>query len=179
MDNLGLSRVWWMRFVYLGLAMTLLFFQLLPLETLPRGWAPPDLLVAITFAWMLRRPDYVPLLSIAAALLLTDLLLQRPPGLWAALVVAGCAFLKSRVSGQGEISFVGEWASVGLVLIAITVFNRLILGITAVELTSLWLVFCQLLLTIVVYPIVALISQTLMGVRKLTPADADVLGARA
>lgn len=179
MDNLWLSRVWWMRFVYLGLAMTLLFFQLLPLETLPRGWAPPDLLVAITFAWMLRRPDYVPLLSIAAALLMTDLLLQRPPGLWAALVVAGSAFLKNRVSGQGEVSFVGEWASVGLVLIAMTVFNRLILGITAVDLASLWLVFSQLLLTIIAYPLVALFSQTLMGVRKLTPADADVLGARA
>lgn len=173
------SRLWTMRLVYLGLAAIIMFFHLLPLDTVPRRWAPPDLMIAMTFAWALRRPDYVPPLAIALVMLSADLMFQRPPGLLAALVVGGTVYLRNRTIGLSEASFAGEWLSVALVLSAITVANRMVLAITAVDQAPLWLVIVQLMLTVAVYPVVVLVSQSLFGVRKLAPAEADAMGGRA
>lgn len=179
MDNLTPSRVWLMRLLYVGLALVILFFHLLPLSTLPPHWSPPDLLIVLTFAWALRRPDYVPSLLIAAVMLLADLLLQRPPGLMAALVVAGSAFLKIRVTSHGESGFLTEWFATAVVLVAIMILNRMVLAITAVDQAPLLLVLIQLVLSILIYPLMVWVSQSIFGVRKLAPADAGALGARA
>ena len=178
MGELSTSRVWVMRLGFLGLAFVIMFFQLLPLDTLPRRWAPPDLLMAFAFAWALRRPDYVPILSLAAVMLMADLMYQRPPGLMAALVVLGCEYLKNRFGRLSDASFAGEWAAVCIVVVAITVLNRLILAVTAVDLPPLGLVLIQMVMTVMIYPLVVLVTRSLMGVRKLTPSDADALGAR-
>ena len=73
------SRTWPMRAAFVALSLALIFVHLLPLETVPRKWAPPDILLAFAFAWVLRRPDYVPALLVAGVFLMADLLLQRPP----------------------------------------------------------------------------------------------------
>ncbi|MCF6232594.1 MAG: rod shape-determining protein MreD [Rhodobacteraceae bacterium] len=176
MAELSTSRLWLMRVGFVGLALLILFFHLLPLDTVPRRWAPPDLLVAFTFAWVLRRPDYVPVLILALVMLVADLMLQRPPGLQAMLMVLGCEYLKNQTAGLHQASFLGEWMAVGIVLVGITVLNRLILGILAVDPSPLGLNLIQMGLTFLVYPVAVVLSQSLMGVRKLAPGDADALG---
>lgn len=176
MAELSTSRLWLMRAGFVGLALLILFFHLLPLDTVPRRWAPPDLLIAFTFAWVLRRPDYVPVLILALVMLVADLMLQRPPGLLAMLMVLGCEYLKNQTAGLRQASFVGEWMAVGIVLVGITVLNRLILGILAVDPAPLGLNLIQVGLTFLVYPVVVVLSQSLMGVRKLAPSDADAMG---
>ncbi|HSG54600.1 MAG TPA: rod shape-determining protein MreD, partial [Paracoccaceae bacterium] len=64
------TRVWGMRLMYLALALALIFAKLIPLDFQPQAWAGPDLLVAFTFAWVLRRPEFVPALSIGLVVLL-------------------------------------------------------------------------------------------------------------
>ena len=172
-------HLWLMRALYPLLALLILFFHLLPLGTLPARWAPPDLLVALTLAWVLRRPDYVPMLSIGAVMLMADLLLQRPPGLLAALVVMGCAYLRSAAPGMRDIGFAGEWVTVGFVIVAIAFGNRVILWITAVQQAPLWLTILQVAATIAAYPIVVWISKGLFGVRRPALSDSDALGGRA
>lgn len=172
------SHVWIMRAWFLALALLLLLFHLLPLDTLPRSWAPPDLLMAFAFAWALRRPDFVPVLSLAAVMLMADLLLQRPPGLLAVLVVLGIEYLKSRTAAPGETGFAAEWVSVCLVILAITVLYRLILTVTVVQQAPISLTLIQMILTMAVYPIVVMITQTVMGVRRSTRAEAETLGGR-
>ncbi len=170
------SRLWLMRFAFVGLALLIMFFHLLPLDTLPRRWAPPDLLIAFAFAWVLRRPDYLPVLGLALVMLMGDLMLQRPPGLLALLVVLGAEYLKNQTAGLRQASFLGEWAAVAIVLVGITFLNRLILTIVAVQPDPLGLSLIQMMLTIAVYPVVVAITQILMGVRKPPPSNA---GSRA
>ena len=110
------SYNWAMRGLYVALAFVVLFMHLLPLDAQPDRWPFPDVLVALTFAWVLRRPDYVPTLLVAFVMLMADLLLQRPPGLLAALVVFGTAYLRSAAPGMKDTGFVGEWMSVGVVI---------------------------------------------------------------
>ncbi|MFV0512998.1 MAG: rod shape-determining protein MreD [Jhaorihella sp.] len=167
-----------MRAAFIGLALLVLFFHLLPLNTQPRPWAPPDLIVGFAFAWSLRRPDFVPVLSIAVVMLTADLLLQRPPGILALLVVLGCEYLKTRSAGLREAGFAAEWLAVCLTLAAITVANRVVLAVTGVPQAQLGLSLIQMLATMVVYPAVVLVSQSMMGVRKPAPGDTGALGSR-
>ena len=121
------SRLWVMRSVYLGIALLIPLLHLLPLTVGPRAWAPPDLLFALTYAWAVRRPEYVPALAILLAVLLSDFLLQRPPGLWTAIVLVMIEWTKSRESRQVETTLVLEWMSFGLVVVAAILINRLVL----------------------------------------------------
>jgi rod shape-determining protein MreD len=177
MANVSVARTWLMRAAFAGLALLIMFFHLLPLDTQPHSWAPPDLLTAFAFAWVLRRPDYAPTLLLAAVMLLADMLFQRPPGLLACLVVLGAEYLKTR-AGNGETSFIGEWIAVAVAMISISVLNRFVLLVLGVDQPALGLILIQTLMTIAVYPIVVLITHGLMGVRKLAPSEAEALGAR-
>lgn len=172
------SSLWWMRGLYVLLAFAILFWNLLPLSTLPPTWAGPDLLIALTFAWALRRPEFVPVLLIALVMFLTDLLLQRPPGLMAFLVVLGAEQLKTRAVGLRDASFAGEWMAAGIVVIAVFVLNRVILTILLIDQAPLGLTLIQMVATIAFYPVVVLFSHMLFGVRRLAPGDDDAIGTR-
>lgn len=171
-------HVWTMRICFVALCVAIVFFHLIPLDTVPRRWAPPDLMLAFTFAWVLRRPDYLPVLLIAFVMLMADLMFHRPPGLWALCVVLGAEYLKYRTYAPGETGFASEWAAVCIVIIAITLGYRLILGLTLVPTPALGLSMVQMVLTILVYPLVVLVTQIVMGVRKLAPGDQGALGHR-
>lgn len=175
----SLSHLWLMRAGFVSLAFLIVFFHLIPLDTVPRRWAPPDLLLGFTLAWVMRRPDYAPALSVALVMLMADLMFQRPPGLLAVLVVLGSEYLKTHSASLGETGFLGEWALVCIVIVAITVLNRLILSILLVAQPSLGLSLTQMLLTIVVYPLVVLITQSVMGVRKPALNDSGAYGGRS
>lgn len=172
------SHNWGMRGLYVFLTVLVLFLHLLPLNTPPDRWPFPDILIALTFAWVLRRPDYVPTLLIAGVMLMSDLLLQRPPGLMAALVVIGAAYLRSAAPGMRDSGFVGEWTSVSVVITAIFLTNRIVLSVLSVEQTALAPVVVQLVLTVLAYPLIVWLSQGVFGIRRMSPADASAVGSR-
>ncbi len=167
-----------MRLAYVALALLVMFFHLLPLDTEPRYWAPPDLLLAMAMVWSLRRPDFVPALSIGLVMLLADLLFHRPPGLLALLTVLGCEFLKTRAAAHRENTFASEWLAVALVLAGIAAMNRLILVLFGVQQAPLSLTVIQVVMTIAAYPLAVWVSQTILGVRKLSPSEAETLVSR-
>ncbi len=171
-------QMWTMRLLYVGLGLFIMFFSLLPLQTLPQGWAGPDLIVALTFAWVLRRPEYVPPLLVAGVILLGDLMYHRPPGLWAALVLVASQTLRARHIGLRDLTFAVEWVSVATTMVVMTLAYRTILAVLLVDQAPLGLSLIQLLMTLASYPLVVLVSQSLFGVRKLAPGDIDALGGR-
>ena len=171
-------RPWLMRSIYVLLCLTLLFLQLLPLDTVPKVWAAPEWVLAFTIAWVLRRPEFVPPVLIALVFLMADLLLQRPPGLWAALVLLACETLRSRAPGLRDLTFPVEWLNVATTLVIMTLGYRVILGLTVVDQAPLGLSLIQLVMTLLAYPVVVLITQTVFGVRKLAHGDVDAMGHR-
>ena len=173
MNDAPVTRLWSMRISFAFLVCVILFFQLLPLSTTPSRWAGPDLLLAFACAWAVRRPEYVPAFALAGLFLLADLLLQRPPGLWALLALLGCENLKSRARAVRDGTFVGEWLTVCLMLTGISIAYRLALMITLLDPPPFALSFSQLLMTLLCYPFVAGITHALMGVRKSAPGEPD------
>jgi rod shape-determining protein MreD len=172
------SRTWFMRCVYVLLAFTLIFLQLLPIETVPSGWAPPDFIMALTLAWALRRPEYVPALNVACVMLLTDLLFQRPPGLLAALMVIATEILRGRALANRDMPYLVEWMSVAGMMIGVVLTHRILLAIFFVPAPSLRLVLIQLAMTIALYPIVIIVSHVVFKVRRAAPGEVDALGHR-
>lgn len=178
MNDLSQTKLWLMRGSFYVLTLLILFFHLLPLQTTARSWAGPDVLLCFACAWSLRRPEYVPPFSLALLFLLADLLLQRPPGLWALLALLGCENLKSRGRSLRDSNFVAEWVTVGLIIVAITLANRLVLGTALVDLPRMSLIISQLALTLLMYPLIVAITQYGMGIRQAAPGDLDALGKR-
>ncbi|MEP5153082.1 rod shape-determining protein MreD [Planktotalea sp.] len=172
------SRMWFMRCVYLFLAFLLIFLQLLPLETVPNGWAAPDWLMALTLAWALRRPEYVPAINVACVFLLADLLFQRPPGLQAALMVVAAEVLRARALANRDTPYLVEWMSVAGMMIGVALTHRIFLAIFFIPAPSLRLVLIQLGMTIALYPIVVVVSHVIFKVRRAAPGEVDALGHR-
>ncbi len=167
---------WINGFAYLGLTGTVVLMQILPIEILPGQVPGPDLTVAITFAWVLRRPQYLPTLLVAALFLAIDMLVMRPPGLWAALVVLAVEFLRKREPVVRELSFLLEWALVSGALLAITMVNRAVLGVFLVTQAGLGPMLLQLMATALAYPLVVAASRFLFAVHKMTPTETDARG---
>jgi rod shape-determining protein MreD len=172
------ARVWGMRAMYLALALVVIFANLLPLDFQPRVWAGPDLLVALTFAWVLRRPEFVPALAVGLVFLLADLLFLRPPGLFAALMVLGTQTLKTRSRNLRDQSFLMEWLAVAGVFLTLSLANRLVLAVLLIPQAPLGLTIIHVVMTLICYPLVVMISQLVFGVRKAAPGDLDRLGQR-
>lgn len=168
-----LPRAWLMRALYAGLSVLIVFANLLPISTVPPSWAGPDLFLALTFAFAARRPDYVPILLVAGLALGMDLLLQRPPGLWAAITVLGVETLRNRAPSLRDLTFLSEWAAVSSTLVIMTLSYRLVLTVFAVDQAPLGLSLMQLVSTLLVYPLVALVVHSVLGVRKRAPGDLD------
>lgn len=170
------ARLWTMRALYPALALLLIFIHLLPLQIMPSRLAGPDVLTTLTLCWALRRPDYVPALSIALVMLLADLLFQRPPALWAMLVLLAAEFLKSRGRHVRENTFAAEWAAFGAALLVITLLYQLTLAILIIMPGMLSLSVMQYAMSVAVYPLVAAVSYLAFGVRRSTPGEYDHTG---
>ena len=172
-------QLWTMRAVFTALVILILLGNLLPLQTLPRNWAGPDLLLCAAMAWSVRRPDYVPLPLLAVLFLLADLLLSRPPGLGAALMLLACHDLQSRMRRLRDAGFVAEWTRAAALIVAVALANRIILLLLLVPVPPLPLSLFQTVATALVYPLVVGISALVFGVRLSAPGDIDGMGQRA
>jgi len=165
------THLWVMRALFAALCASVIFWRLLPLHTLPPGWAGPDLMLALAFAWVLRRPEYAPPLLIGVAVLLADLMFQRPPGLWAALVLLGSEALRARAPGLRDLGFGPEWLAAATTTLAITLIYRLTLAVLMVPQAPLGLSLMQMAMTVICYPLIVLASAKLLGVRKARPSE--------
>ncbi|WP_439156011.1 rod shape-determining protein MreD [Yoonia sp.] len=176
MGDVLTASTWAKRLVFVALAFLILVVQLVPLDMRPSRWAPPDLLLAFTLAWVARRPDYLPVMVIAGLFLIADLLFQRPPGLWAALVVILTETLRRRARELRNMPLVLEWGTIAFGIVAITLANRVVLAVLMTPQAPLGLAFSQMVLTIAIYPLIIFVSHYLLGVRRLAPGAVDGKG---
>lgn len=172
------ARTWMQRGLFVALAFLIVVLRLVPLDLRPPQWAAPDLLLAITLVWVARQPRYLPLPVIAILFLSADLLFMRPPGLWTALVVILTETLRHQHRDIRHMSLLGEWGTVAIGIVAVTVVNRLILTVAFAPLAPLGLTVMEMVTTILIYPVVALAAQFLLGISRTAPGEMDARGHR-
>jgi len=172
LDTVGYLGLW------LLIASLSILFRLLPLSVPVDAWPRPDLLLPLTLAWVLRRPAHLPAIAIAVMFLIEDMFMMRPPGLWALLVLIGTEFLRRRHSVVREMHILLEWALVSAVIVAMFVANRLGLVIVISPRAPLDLSLVKLVFTLLSYPLVVLVLQSVLRVRKPATGEVDELGRR-
>lgn len=150
----------------------ILFMRLLPLASDFTGWPGPDLGLALIMAWVLRRPDQVPAPLIAALVLLEDILLMRPPGLWAVIVLAGSEAARLREHRWRDHPFMVEWLRVAILMLGMLIGYRLVLILFLLPVPALGQVILQYLATVFAYPLVILAARWLVGLRRISPVEA-------
>lgn len=169
---------WIFRALFLGIALVLLFVRLLPLGNAPGALPGPDLLVCVIMAWIVRRPDFLPMPLILVIILAEDLILLRPPGLWTAIVIIATEFLRGRIALTRELSFVVEWLLVSSVMLGMMLVYRLVLGVAFVPQPPFGFVIVQVLWSIAVYPVVVGLSRLALDLRKPATGEVDNFGRR-
>lgn len=168
-------HIWTYRALYLVLCLIIMAWRLLPLGLGETPFPGPDLLLALTFAWLLRQPAVVPLGLILVVFLLADALFQRPPGLWTLLVLLTSESLRRRRLMMTELPFLLEWGAVAAAVAIIVIANRLVLWVLLTDLDPLGLTLAHAIVTALIYPVVVGISKFLLGLRKLGPSELEAL----
>lgn len=171
------TTVWIHRAGFVLIALLLLFFKLLPLGSAAGDWPGPDLLLCVIFAWVMRRPDFLPMTLVMAVVLLDDFMLMRPPGLWAGLVVLAAEFLRGRGALMRELSFWGEWLLVAIMMVGLLVAYRTAFAITFVPQPGFGFAMIQVLWSILCYPLVVALSRLVFDLQGQA-SDVDAYGKR-
>ncbi len=140
--------------------------QTLPLPGAATSWPDPDLIVAIAFAWTLRRPRLLPPLLVGGVVLLADLILMRPPGLWALLVVLGCVYLAYRQKDLSQVMFGIDWAYAGGTIVVIHAVYYLLQFPLFLPTMAAAPLAMQALFTIASYPLVVFVSVRVFDISK-------------
>lgn len=175
---MGGRSLWGYRGVFVGLSALILFFALLPFGTGEGSLPGPELTLCLICAWILRRPDYVPLWLMVPVLLMDDILLMRPLGLWTLIVLLVSEFLRRQVDHTEALPYSSELPMVSGWIAGAFLAQYLILLLLVAPTPPLTGLLLQAVATIVAYPFVALFSQ-MIGVRRLAPGELDTLGTRA
>lgn len=171
-------RVWLYRGIFVGLALFMLFVRLLPLGTTPGRLPGPDVLLCVMLAWVMRRPDYLPVMMIALVVFLEDIMLMRPLGLWTALVVLATEFLRSRAALTRELSFAVEWMLIAGLMIGLLLAYRLFFAVAFVPQPAFGFALTQTLWSILCYPVVVMASRLILDLRKPAMGELDDRGRR-
>ena len=178
MISLWRAAHWGYRALFLGLALLLLFLRLLPLGAEPGRFPGPDLILCMIMAWVMRRPDYLPVWLIAAVVLAEDLILMRPPGLWTALVVMGSEFVRSRAALTRELNFVVEWLLVTGLMVAMLLAYRLVFALALLPQLPFGFAVVQVLWSALAYPLVVGVSRLVLDLHKPAMGETDDYGRR-
>lgn len=169
---------WGYRLLFLALALILLFLRLLPLGADAGRFPGPDVLLCIVLVWVMRRPDYLPVWMIALVVLIEDLILMRPPGLWTAIVVMGSEFLRSRAALTRELNFLVEWLLVSGLMVAMLLAYRMIFTLTLLPQPPFGFAVVQVIGSVIAYPIVVGLSRLVLDLRKPATGETDDYGRR-
>ncbi|MFA5538214.1 MAG: rod shape-determining protein MreD [Gemmobacter sp.] len=172
------GTVWGWRALFAAVVVGLIYLRLLPLGHQAGAWPAPDFVLCLTCALVLRRPEFVPALLIAAMVLIEDLLLMRPPGLWAALMLMGTEFLRRRAQFSREIAFVTEWIMVAVVMCAMLLGYRLALALVMLPQVAFGHALAQIAGSIAAYPLVVGVLRLGLGLRKPATGELDAMGRR-
>lgn len=152
--------------------LVLLFARLLPISGGLSGWPGADLGLCLLLAWALRRPDQLPALLVVALVLIEDVMLLRPPGLWALFVLLGTEVARHR---WRDLPFMVEWLRVSILIAAMMLGYRLMQMLFLLPVPALGQVTLHLIATVASYPLVVLAARWLAGLRHATWDEARMM----
>lgn len=171
-------RLWIGRALFFVFVFCVMFIKLLPLDSVPGRFPGPDLLMALTFAWISRRPEHVPFLSVVIVFFLNDMIFLKPPGLWTLIVLGASEFLRSNTFLTRDMPLLAEWGVVAVVMIMAMACEQLMLVLFILPNAGLGPSLFQIFATILVYPAMVLALKYGLGLHHVTANELYDTGRR-
>ena len=170
-----LLGTWLLRFTFVVILLVVITMGLLPLNLVPGSFPAPDFMFCMIGAWIIRRPALIPVYLVAASALLAEILFYYPLGLWTALVILASELLRSNMRRARYLPFTFEWALFSLSYAVAVILYNFILTLAFVTIPEVRLVLLKILFTILAYPVVVVLSNTVFQVRKGRPTDDGII----
>ncbi len=161
--------------VYFCIGLLIIFFQILPLQTVPQTWSGPNVLLVFFAAIVTKRPEFTSSFLVASVFLVEDFFLMRPPGLMSSLTVLGFYFLKRKFHYQEGNSLIFGWGSVTACLTIILLLYYFISVLLFIPSAGFRLTLIELIVTLALYPV---FSVLIGSFDKLGSADAEKIMQR-
>ena len=156
------TRIFKLRFIYLAIITLFLFLHTLPNQTNFDFIFLPDMMLSLTFVWIVRRPDIIGPILLTLTFLFADILLQRPPALWSLIVLCIGMFLRARAIEFQESFFIYEWATAAGLIICCYTLQYIAMRITAIPVYDPGLIVIQTASAIILYPIFVWLFRPLL-----------------
>ena len=156
--------------VYFCIGLFIVFFQILPLQTIPQTWSGPNVLLVFFAVIVSKRPEFTSSVLIASIFLIEDFFLMRPPGLMSSLTVLGFYFLKRKFQNQEVNSFISCWGSVTTCLTIILLLYYFISVLLFIPSAGFKLTLMELIVTLALYPVFSVLIGSFDKL-KLTDAE--------
>ena len=115
---------------------------------------------------------------IAAVVLLEDLIVLRPPGLWTGLVVLVSEIIRNRVALTRELNFGVEWLLVSAMMVVMLIVYRMAFGLVLLPQPPFGFAMVQVVWSILCYPVVVFLSRVVLDLYKPAMGEVDAYGRR-
>ena len=157
------SNFWVQRFFYFIFSLLLIVWLIVPQNPLKQTIPTPDFLFCLTLAIIFRRPNVLPIVLIGLVFLVTDILFNRPIGLWTAIVLITTEFARTQFWRYNDANFITTWLFVSLLIMISTFTHMIVLNIFLISQAEFWHYLIWAMLTILIYPIMFCISFLIVG----------------
>ena len=159
-------QIWLYRGLFLSLGLLTIAFPLLPLQFTPERFSAPDLLYALTVAWMVRQPETAPFALVAGLALLSDAVLMRPVGLWAMLLLGASEVVRFSYNAVQERGVMMEIALAAGLFIAMVIIQNFLLWLSFSQSLDFASMLQFAMLTLLCYPVMVAFLHYILRVRK-------------
>lgn len=178
MANVPLYRLWTYRAGIAVLGLLVVLWSILPFNMNAGTLPPPDILFCFTMAYIIRKPELMPVRSILVVFFLRDVLTQAPLGLFTLSMVLASEAVRTNLQAFRGYSFGKEWMWIGTIFATITILQKLILEITFTQAPDLDELIYQILFTVGIYPVAAGALKFGFGFKRPPPGEFDAFGKR-
>lgn len=151
----------------------LLFLRLLPLSAGAVRLPGPDLGLCLVLAWVQRRPDQLAAPVIVLVFAVQDIILFHPLGLWPAIVLLGTEAARLREARWRDAPFMVEWLRVAVLIGMMLLTYRIVQVLFMMPVPALGQVILHYIATVAAYPLVVLAARVLVGLRRISPVEAE------
>ena len=165
------------RALYLALAALCITFPLVTLDYSVNRRLPPDLLYALSIAWIVRQDRSANMPLVVAMALLADFVLMRPVGLGALMLLITSEVARNNARVLRDYGFFLEWIAVGAGFVLMMLAQNLLLAMSLSNTLSLASIGRIALATFVTYPFIVAFLRYIIRLRPIPGGfDIDRLG---
>ena len=157
------SSFWIQRSTYLIFSFLLVVWLIVPQNPFKQTIPTPDFLFCLTLAIIFRRPNLLPIALIGLVFLGTDILFNRPIGLWTAIVLIITEFARTQFWRYNDANFITTWLFVSFLILLSTFSHMIVLNVFVISQSDFWHYLIWALLTILIYPMMFCLSFLIVG----------------